>query len=141
MTNFFERVCRWLELPVPTAQVAPRVRVLRQYRAATTAPTIVVQRLPRPYWDERGWRQEGGAYHGYYQTKTGSWPGYITVSPGGRVEVYIHNPPNALERHPHWTCFQRREGGWYFIHPTTPVSDVSAAVLSVEKTISESEQL
>lgn len=104
-------------------------------------PAIAIQRQPRPYWDERGWRHEGGAYQGHYQSKKGNWPGYITVSPAGRVEVYIHNPPGTLENHPHWTCFQHRDGGWFFIHPTTPVNDVSAAILGVEKTISESENL
>jgi hypothetical protein len=53
------------------------------------------------------------------------------------VEVYIHNPPPVLERHPHWQCFNKRTGGWYFVHPVTHVADVSAGILGLEKTIVE----
>src|ERR1039458_516741 len=61
-------------------------------------------------------------------TAHGNWHGYVTQSPGGRVEVFIRNPPPALERHPHWTCFHKRNDGWFFVHPVTPVADVSAGI-------------
>jgi hypothetical protein len=72
-----------------------------------------------------------------YQTRFGNWSGYVMLSPGGRVEVFIHNPPAVLERHPHWPCFNKRSDGWYFIHPIRPIADVSAGIINVEKIITE----
>ena len=99
--------------------------------------SAMVQRAQTPYWKERGWRQNNGGYQGHFQTPFGSWPGYATVSPGGRVEMFISNPPEALHKHPHWPCFRARSDGWFFIHPVTRVPDVSAGLLGVEKTIQE----
>jgi hypothetical protein len=53
------------------------------------------------------------------------------------VEVFIHDPPPVLERHAHWQCFNQRGGGWFFVHPATPLTDVSAGIMGVEKTITE----
>lgn len=99
--------------------------------------STLVKRTPRPYWDEHGWRREGGKYSGLYQTRFGNWAGYVTVSPSGRVEVFIQHPPAVLEQHPHWQCFFQRHNGWYFVHSTSPISDVSAGIINVEKTITE----
>jgi len=99
---------------------------------------ILVQRNPRPYWEENGWRKQEGVYTGEFITRFGRWHGSITVAPSRRIDVYIWNPPAALEKHPHWPCFRKRDDGWFFIHPVAPVTDVSAAILSVEKTINES---
>lgn len=141
MNSFFRTIQRWFEQPNPPVQSPPRVQLHRQYLPPSSGSrrraAIVVEREPRPYWQERGWRQNGQIYQGNYQTTSGSWPGHVVVSPGGRVEVYIHNPPSALKRHPHWECFRPRNGGWYFVHPVNRVADVSAGILGVEKTITE----
>ncbi len=146
MSTFLQAIQRWLEGPTDVKQPEPTVTVRRQY--VLSPPTsrrpgsrIVVNRSPRPYWEERGWRHEGGIYQGNYQTPSGTCQGYVTVSPGGRVEVFIHNPPPALQRHPHWECFQRRNDGWFFVHPVKRVADVSAGILGVEKTIAEAHEL
>jgi len=142
MNAFFRAIQRWLEdfgAPTPSSPttnvrrlVVPASRVYRR-----TGSRIFVNRIPRPYWQERGWRQEGGTYRGNFQTRFGNWAGYVTESPGGRVEVFIHNPPSILERHPHWNCFSNRGGGWFFVHPATRVADVAAGIIGVEKTINE----
>lgn len=135
-------ILRFVDSLFGTAPRPTNVVVLKQRPATSTArhqtgSRIVVQRNPRPYWQESGWQYESGNYAGEYATPYGRWPGSITVSPGGRIEVYIHNPPAQLERHPHWECFNKRDNGWYFIHANSPIKDVSAAILNVEKTITE----
>lgn len=113
-----------------------QVRVTRTYRSPDSE-SFKVCRHPLPYWAERGWVRDGQTYSGDYKTDFGRWPGWISVSSGGRVETYIASPPKALERHPHWECFRKRDEGWYFIHPVREVPDVSAAILAVEKTLTE----
>ena len=142
MMNIFRFIDNLL-VPKPSA---PRVVLLQQRTANSPAlrPTgsrILVQRNPQPYWQENGWRKQDGVYSGDFQTRFGRWPGSITVSPGRRIDVLILNPPATLENHPHWPCFRKRDGGWYFIHPVEPVKDVSAAIISVEKTINESYEI
>jgi hypothetical protein len=138
MTGLF----RFLDNLFAAKPSAPSV-VLVQQRASNSpavrsaGPRILVHRNPRPYWEERGWRRQGRRYEGTYQTAFGRWSGYATESPSGRVEVFIRSPPSALERHPHWQCFNKRTDGWYFVHPVTPIADVSAGIISVEKTINE----
>jgi hypothetical protein len=121
---------------------APKVVLVQQRGAIPPAlrparPRIVVEREPRSYWEERGWRRNGRTYKGMFQTAFGNWQGCVTESPSGRVEVFIFNPPAALRNHPHWQCFNQRSDGSYFVHPTTPIPDVSAGIISVEKTINE----
>jgi hypothetical protein len=143
MNTFFRTIQRWLAdpdvaSPAPTPMKSNELRqTLPRWTESRRARAVLVNRNPRPYWEERGWRQEGGVYQGYFQTHFGSWQGYITVSPSRRVEIYIHNPPSVLEQHPHWNCFNKREGGWYFVHPANRIADVSAGILGVEKTIIE----
>lgn len=138
MSSFFNNLFNWFDPPKPPAQL---VQVQRQYVPAGSgsrrSPAVVVKRDPRSYWEEHGWRHENGTYTGNFQTKFGNWRGQVSVSPGGRVEVFIHNPPEALKRHSHWQCFRPHNDGWFFVHPNSPVADVSAGIISVEKTISE----
>ncbi len=142
MKNLFRTILRSLEEVGVIKTPEPRVTLKRYYipsPAAQMRPgfgTLVV-RDPRPYWEERGWRTDGKTYEGSYQTRFGNWAGYVSVSPAGRIEVFIHDPPTVLQKHPHWQCFNKREAGWYFVHPATRITDVSAAILGVEKTIGE----
>lgn len=129
----------------------PKVTVVRQRAvqpgapsivspARTKSPGIIVQRTPCPYWQENGWVRNGQEYEGCYVTPHGKWPGSIKVSPGGRIEVYILNPPATLKNHPHWNCFMKRDSGWYFIHAAEPIKDISDAIISVETTITEAHE-
>ena len=101
----------------------------------------LVKRIPRPYWEERGWIKDGHFYDGDFQTRYGSWPGSADVSPSGRVVLYIHHPPIQLWRHKHWPCFFRRKGGWYFVHSSTPMRDLSAGIIAVETIINEAYEI
>jgi hypothetical protein len=133
----------FLEPDEKLAAPPAKVLVQRQYFSSQSGSTsrLLVQRAPTPYWKERGWQQRGSDFAGSFQSRYGTWPGYITVSPSGRIEVFISNPPSVLEKHPHWPCFRARENGWYFIHATKPVPDVSAGILSTERTLNEAFQL
>jgi hypothetical protein len=122
-------------MSVPQQYTVP-VRAIRKARRR-----ILVNRIPRPYWEEAGWHKQDGNYDGFYRTRFGTWPGAIAVSPSNRVEVYIHNPPPILRRHPHWQCFFPRKNGWRFIHSPSEIEDVSAAILSVERTITEAYEM
>lgn len=144
LMNKIEAICRnveqWLQqIASPPSTTPPPVPAQMKTfpRARRLAPPIIVRRDSRPYWEERRWQRNGQEYSGNFQTRFGSWQGFINVSPGGRVEVFIHNPPTVLQRHPHWQCFQQRDNGWFFIHPTKSVPDVCAGILGVEKTIIE----
>ena len=123
--------------PVPaTKSSSQRVRISRTYSKSGSRITAV-PRTTAPYWAERGWVRKEGVYSGEFQTPFGHWSGWIFQSPGGRIDTYIATPPCALERHPHWPCFRKQDNGWFFIHPISDVPDVSAAIISVEKTLTE----
>lgn len=138
MNGFLRFIDNFLgDEPTSPNVVVLRRRVVNSDRENSLCSRIVVQRIPRPYWEENGWTRQDGSYTGKYITRYGQWHGSIIVSPSKRIEVFIHDPPTALEKHPHWACFNKRNGGWYFIHPTEPIKDISAAILNVEKTICE----
>lgn len=130
MSTFVHKIQRWLE-------ETSGAKLNSSTPAGGNRQRIFVTRTPRPYWEESGWRRDSGNYIGEYRTLFGKWNGYVSVSPSGRVDVYIYEPPAALQRHPHWTCFNPFKEGWYLVHPTAPVKDVSAGIISVEKTINE----
>jgi len=132
----------WLDERPRSNAPPPEVVVSRQYvqqplTSSRSGMRILVNRSRTPYWEERGWQKSGDSYVGSYQTPFGKWPGRVTESPSGRVEVFIQHPPKFLERHPHWLCFFKRDGGWFFVHPHTRVKDASAGILAVEKTLAE----
>lgn len=139
MNQLLDLIQGFLEPNESSATLKGKVAVQRRYFVdpSNTRIRTVVQRAQTPYWKERGWQQQGSDFTGRFQTQFGSWPGYIKISPSGRIEVFIANPPSKLESHPHWPCFRARENGWYFIHATTPVRDASAGILSTEKTLTE----
>jgi hypothetical protein len=139
MNTWLHTIKQFIEGTTAPGPVSPKVVVSRQYirTSARSGSRMVVQRNPLPYWKERGWQKKGDTYRGSYRTPFGQWPGRVTLSPAGRVEVFIRNPPPVLEDHPHWICFNKRTGGWYFVHPSERVADVSAGILGLEKTIME----
>ena len=100
-----------------------------------------VQRSQLPYWKERGWKRLFGKFRGYFRTKYGSWRGEATLSPGGRVEMFIFNPPALLEGHPHGICFMDRGGGKYFVHTSDNNHDLSSGIIRVEQILTEAFKL
>ncbi len=143
MNQLVDMVQAFLEPGESPTTSASKVVVQRQYHVNLSPARnfTMVQRAETPYWKERGWQQVDGGFAGMFETAFGSWQGYVKVSPSGRIEVFIENPPVELQRHSHWQCFRAREGRWFFIHATTPVPDVSAGILSTEKTLTEAFQL
>jgi hypothetical protein len=89
------------------------------------------------YWEERGWKKTGNEYRGYYKGAFPAVEGKITVSPGQSVDVYCRGLPKQIQAHPSWPCFYSREDGWYWIHWNDPPPSVSAAVLGVERILTE----
>jgi hypothetical protein len=102
----------------------------------------VVERTELPYWQQRGWKKTHGRYSGYFRTKYGSFLGKATMSPSGRIEMFIKDPPECLSNHSHWPCFMLRERGWYFIHNNRAGHfDLSSGLLDVENILTEAYQL
>lgn len=102
----------------------------------------VVARAELPYWQQRGWKKTHGQYSGYFRTKYGSFLGKAIVSPSGRIEMFIKEPPECLSNHSHWPCFMLRENGWYFIHNNRAgFFDLSSGLLDVENILTEAYQL
>lgn len=98
---------------------------------------VLVQRDTRPFWQQRGWKQNERDFHGYYRTRFGSWRGKAKVSPSGRIDLYILKPPEALQAHPHWQCFNSWTGKWYSIHHHG-AADLSSAIIEIERILTQS---
>ena len=101
------------------------------------APTIPVERRRIPYWQERGWTQQGNTYSGNYQTPHGAFQGWIEQDRSGRINFYLHNPSEAIRSHSHWTCFQHRNNDWFLIHMGREPKDVSSGIMTIERLIKE----
>lgn len=118
-------------VPVPRRQAA-----IAGFRPAATGGPVTVERDTRSYWQQRGWHHDGNEYHGFFRTAFGSWKGRAEQSPSTRLDLFIHQPPQALARHPHWQCFFLREKQWFFIHHNG-ASDLSSAIIEVERILTE----
>src|SRR4051812_35778728 len=99
-------------------------------------PIETVERRKLAYWQERGWERDGDHYRGKFQTDYGCFLGHIERRGSRQFDVFIHNPPQELQKHSHWTCFQPRNQGWWFVHLSRHPSDASSAIMAVEHTIS-----
>ena len=99
----------------------------------------VVERDSRPYWQQRGWVHVFfGRYSGWYRTAFGSWRGKARKDALGEVELFIHQPPDALAGHENWHCFFPRGDGWYFIHiQDGELNDLSSGIIRVEQILTE----
>jgi len=102
------------------------------------APVVSVRRSQVPYWQESGWKQAGRTYTGTYKTSFGSFVGMIEEIRPGNYRLYIYNPPRELSSHSHWSCFQRLDERSYRIHMSQMPRDVSAAIMTIERLLSES---
>jgi len=126
-------------LPVRPRNRPPPVFPATSKVYTVTAPASSVPRVARqrqPYWQERGWKQNGHHCAGYFRIIAGAWKGRAEVRPSGMAQMFIHQPPEFLRSHPHWGCFSWRPGGWYSIH-TSDDGDLSAGILRVEEILIE----
>jgi len=101
------------------------------------APATRVVRRVMPYWQERGWTQNGNQYSGNYQTRYASFQGWIEQQASGHIDFYLHNPSNEIRGHGHWTCFQHRGNDWYLVHMGRQPRDVSSGIMTIERLIRE----
>ncbi len=100
-------------------------------------PSVQVERRVIPYWQERGWTREGDHYTGSYRTVHGSFFGFADEPSRGYFRFYMYQPPGAMQRHSHWTCFQNRGDGWYEVHMARQPRDVSSGIMSIERILHE----
>src|SRR5690242_6124200 len=68
-------------------------------------PVVRVERRQLPYWQERGWQQQGRTYSGSYQTSYAAFVGWIEQERSGHLDFYIYRPSTEISQHSHWTCF------------------------------------
>jgi hypothetical protein len=101
------------------------------------APTVAIKRSEIPYFQERGWRQEGRTDRGTYKSAYGSFIGRIEQVRPGNFRLYIFDPPPELRDHGHWTCFQLLGDRSYRIHMSRMPHDVSSAILAIERLLTE----
>jgi hypothetical protein len=101
------------------------------------APTITVDRRKIPYWQERGWTNQGNVYTGNYQTRYAVFQGWIEQHRGGHIDFYLYNPSPEIRSHSHWTCFQHRGNDWYLVHMGRQPQDVSSGIMTIERLIRE----
>jgi hypothetical protein len=111
---------------------APSITSIKRGTSTTT-----VKRAARPYWQERGWRQDGRSYLGTYKTAYGSFVGRIDQVRPGNFRLYIFDPPPELSSHSHWTCFQHLGDGTFRIHMSRMPEDVSSGILGIERLLTE----
>ena len=97
----------------------------------------VVKRREIPYWQDRGWVQQGSEYTGAYQTPYGAFTGWIEHRGGKNFNFFIYDPPDALRKHSHWTCFQERGQGWFLVHMRRRPADIGSGILTIERLITE----
>lgn len=100
-------------------------------------PAIKVERRVIPYWQERGWTRDGNRYTGSYRTVHGSFYGYADENSRGHFRFFVFQPPQQMERHSHWACFQNRGDGWYEVHMSRQPRDVSSGIMSIERILHE----
>ena len=101
------------------------------------AQAVAIRRSEVPYWQERGWRQEGRTYRGTYKTAYGSFIGRIEQVRPGNFRLYIFHPPPEIRNHSHWTCFQPLGDGSFRIHMSQMPRDVSSGILAIERLLTE----
>jgi hypothetical protein len=130
-----------LDLPVHRRSAPAQIIAIAPTKPANgSIGRILVEKVPEPYWRERGWAKVGEEYVGFYKTRLAVCDGKIRVSPAGYCTIYIYNPPASVRKHPKWICFHRAKGGWYRVNTVTECCDVSSAILEVEKIIKESHE-
>lgn len=122
---------------VGTRQASSSIRDALSRMERSHAPAQVVRRREIPYWQERGWKRDGDAYTGSYQTVHGAFQGYIEQHGASHIDFFLCNPSGEIRSHSHWVCFQHRGNDWYRVHMGRPPRDVSSGILTIERLITE----
>lgn len=115
----------------------PALTSHRRVLTRTIHPTPI-RRRQVPYWIESGWSKTGNAYRGNYQTHYGAFQGFIEERSGHQINSYILEPPKQVLNSSHGPCFQPRGDGWFHVHMSHRPSDVSSAIVAIERLIGES---
>jgi hypothetical protein len=97
----------------------------------------VVRPKNRLYWQLRDWEVDGNRLVGNYQTRFGSFAGYIEQRRSPQPEFFIVNPPEQLMKHPHWICFSHIGGNTFSIHFDPRPTNPSGGIREVEKVLAE----
>jgi hypothetical protein len=94
-------------------------------------------RVPRAYWQERGWRRDGEVYVGSYQVNGTGFAGLARKNATGTgFDFYIKDPPLPVKRSP---CFHERGEDWYWVHwhnETAPLT-VCSGLMGIERKLAE----
>ncbi len=119
-----------------TRPLTTAIRDLASRVARPVQEAVAVQRRAIPYWQERGWTQQGNVFTGNYQTPFGVFQGSARET-SGRIEFALKDPPPELEHHTHWTCFRRLQNGWWTVHMAVRPKELSAGILAIEGLLAE----
>lgn len=111
--------------------------VLYAFRNADAGGNTPASNTRRSLLDLRGWKKEDLYYRGYYRTRFGSFQGKIRERTFSCGDFYIHNPPEVLKDHIHWSCFIEKSEGWYSLHFDEEPASLSEGVKSIECLIIE----
>lgn len=118
-------------------------------RPYLAGPARIVERDQRPLHQQKGWKEVKAfgfllgnktEYRGYYRTKLGAYKGKAYVTPSGRVEFYIENPPMyALRIHKRGPCFMKQpfDGNWFLVHKHNTYCDLGSGIITIETILYE----
>ena len=123
--------------PLGTRPAPASIRELFSRVVRGHGPATQVERRQIPYWQERGWKQQGATYTGSYQTPHAAFQGWIEQKRSGHVDFYVYAPSEEIRSHSHWTCFQHRGNEWYLVHMARQPNDVSSGIITIERLITE----
>lgn len=102
------------------------------------APVVV--RCRRPLWQEKGWRQEGGAFVGEFSAGGRRWRGMIESPYQGAYTAFIWKPPlDALENHEHRPCFRQNGHGpeCFNVHFNSMPRSADHAITTIEAVLED----
>lgn len=100
----------------------------------------LVQRIFRPFLEERGWQKRGDSFFGYYRTPFGAYSGRIVTRQFGGNSFYIKNPPNCLWSSPHAACFRQKGNDGYEVHFSQRGNTLDDGILAVERILREAHE-
>ena len=111
----------------------------RAYKTGRYPPMAISQKRQWEIAEIGDYEREANGYYQFRDKKTRTtykWQGLIRWKVDG-VQVYILDPPDALENHHHWRCFSHVGDGWFHIHFGSPMKSLDEVIIHVENIISE----
>jgi hypothetical protein len=95
----------------------------------------------KPEWQLRGWFWGRRGLEGKYQTKFGSWWGFVDMREPSALRFFVYRfPIHALRRHPKNACISFKENNWAYIDMHRAIN-IDAGILEVEKILTEALEL